>query len=387
LDSDRFELALPIFRLFDALSRFSRAPLERLAKCPDRFLRLFAKREFLVYAGRFLNEICKIDKQFALAMVLKFKIFEVITNLIQTETSSLEFIGQLFHILAIVIGHIDVAWGGFRPEYGEIWEIPRDICAIYLASNNLLVLPSVLEAFGQLLVKWPVELDALFTPEVAERLVAITASAHTIPGVANLVMSRCLSIWQRIVYRCPECRVILLPKLVRVLADQLPRFPGSGPDIQSKILFLFGNLAFFPEAGIGATIYECLMSQFHNVSFTKKESLVMIFCNLASRHPRLIIEAGHHEDILLEALDTVEGSSSSVKLRIAFLKALHCLFSEDNDTISIFDGSELMTFLSDISSQSDSESGELAERLMDDFLRQPPLDPSIFLIKSPFSSE
>jgi hypothetical protein len=374
-------LILLIFRIFDSLTRFSDFCLRQLSSVPSRFPRLISSSVCIIPTGFFLRRICQSDPKFPLFLILELNFFNILIDLVHNSQYSLEYLGHLFNILAIIIERVDVCWGGFRPEFGSIWELPLEIIGLYFGSNEPLIIPSVLDAFNELLLKWPVDLSLIFTHEIENRLLNLTAIAHTIPEVSFQILRNCLKIWQQIIHIGAAStngsilvRDGILPKLVSTLADQLNRFDG----LQEKILFLVANIAYYPESNIGESIYRFLMDQFHLVSFRKKESLILIFCNLSIIHPNQIIEIGKYEEFLIEALYTVEGSTKSIDIQKAFLRALYRLFSEDNDVVKVFDRQEIESFLREKIEESNHEIGELAEKLIDNFFRYPVLDETVF---------
>jgi hypothetical protein len=97
-----------VLAVFDSLNRFSGLAMRRLAAVRGRFWRLICSPACVIPSGIFLGLICSSDRDFALGLVLDYGIFDEILRLVQEAQESLDYVGQLFNFLAIVVEHIDV---------------------------------------------------------------------------------------------------------------------------------------------------------------------------------------------------------------------------------------------------------------------------------------
>jgi hypothetical protein len=314
-----------------------------------------------------LSEIFRWKKEDAMSLVLGPNFLPALSEFIQHHQISHEYIGQLFHVLSIVLAPIDLSWVSARRHLGPIWEIPRDLIFLYLFSNDPIILPFVLDALDQLIVKWPDETQNLLTGEVVVRLKEVTQNAHKIRDAGTTVFASVVRIWQRCVhcYSPENGNRELLPGLVQALLDQLPNFPAAAP----QVLFLFSNAAYYPASGINRAVYKVLMDRFQDVSFGEKESLLMMFCNLATKHAHEMVELGRCDEFLAAGQETV-AAAASPKYAIAFLKAVYELLSAENDLVAAFDHEEFIDFLSEIAGGEDPTAGEYAQKILDGFCRE-----------------
>jgi hypothetical protein len=300
-------------------------------------------------------------------LVLEHNFLPVVSELIQRHQISHAYIGQLFQVLSIVLAGIDISWVSVRRDRGRIWEIPRDIIFLYLFSNDPVILPFVLDALDQLIMKWPDERQSLLTDEVVGRLKEVTRNAHKIPDAGDAVFANVLRIWQRCVHcYSPEAgNRQLLPDLVQALLTQLPNFRAATPEV----LFLFSNAAYYPGSGINRDVYQVLMDGFQDVSFREKESLLTIFCNLAIKHAHEMAELGRCDEFLVAGQETV-AAAASPKFAVTFLRAVYELLSAENDLVAAFDRDEFIDFLSEIARGEDLTAGEYAQKILDGFCQE-----------------
>jgi hypothetical protein len=142
-------------------------------------------------------------------------------------------------------------------------------------------------------------------------------------------------------------------------------FPAATP----QVLFLFSNAAYYPGSSINRDIYQILMDRFQDVSFREKESLLMIFCNLAIKHAYEMADLGRCKEFLAARRETA-AAAQSPKYAITFLKAVYELLSAENDLVSAFHDEEFIDFLCEIPAGEDLTAGEYAQRILDRFCRE-----------------
>ena len=108
------------------------------------------------------------------------------------------------------------------------------------------------------------------------------------------------------------------------------------------------------------------MKQYNNMSYNIKESFLFIFCNASINNPNKILEIKNMNKVLIDCFD-IANSLRSKKLCVLFMKAIYSIFSEDNDTVEIFDKSEIIEFLEDIKNSPDHDLFSCANILLEDF--------------------
>jgi hypothetical protein len=360
-DSGTVEDVLRVISLMIGLSKY---PIPCLADVINLWPRLLVYPSCVCFVGNFLSEIFRWKKEKAMSLVLEHNFLPALSELIQAHQISREYVGQLFQVLSIVLANLDISWVSVRRDLGPIWEIPRNLIFLYLFSNDPVILPFVLDALDQLIIKWPDDTQNLLTSEVVGRLKTITQNAHKIPDAGNTVFTNVVRIWQRCVhcYSPGTGNRGLLPDLVQTLINQLPHFPAA----RRHVLFLFSNAAYYPDSGINREVYQIILDRFQDVSFREKESLLLIFCNLAIQHAYEMAELGRCEEFLAAGWETA-AAACSPKYVIAFLKAVYKLFSAENDLVSAFHDEEFIGFLCEIAAGEDLTAGEYAQKILDGF--------------------
>lgn len=247
-------------------------------------------------------------------------------------------------------------------------KIPISTLQQYIFSDDIILLESVLGIFDILLKYWIYGINNIFSEEVFKRILLLIKESNKIDIIGNnVLLDHLLNIINicLVTFIKAVSRKDLIEELINSLFYQLRKSPGSF----QKILSFFSNIAYYKETSkyiFNSELIPFLMKQYNNMSYNIKESFLFIFCNASINNPNKILEIKDMNKVLIDCFD-IANSLRSKKLCVLFMKAIYSIFSEDNDTVEIFDKSEIIEFLEDIKNSPDHDLFSCANILLEDF--------------------